>query len=220
MLKVSQLTGFNVGGENNIAFVASATSADSGAVTAPADIRSGDLIVLYDRATRSTALPTTAIPSGFTSIINSTQSDVIFIRAICSYKMADGSEDSASLSGMTNGDLGMSKILLVFRKPNTILITPADAAGQVTSANPTAQTVNASGGVAPLVVFGAYGTGGSVIDPRTFTPAKDEEVPVTDSKGIQYFAYKIYNSTPQDTSVDMDDEGDFNTLQSFYIEMA
>jgi hypothetical protein len=123
------------------------------------------------------------------------------------------------MNGLTN-----RKVLLVFR-PNVpaTAYTPQDAAGEVNDGNPSAQTVNASGGLAPLVVFGAYserGSGGGV-NPRTFTvggsAAKDGEV---NSTSFCYLAWKIYNSSPADVVVDMDDEGAGNGLQSFYIEAA
>ena len=49
------------------------------------------------------------------------------------------------------------------------------------------------------------------------SPAKDGEVA---NGTTPYLAYKVYNSSPANVSVDMDDEGDGNTLQSCYIEVA
>ncbi|HYM98203.1 MAG TPA: hypothetical protein VET25_00545 [Aestuariivirgaceae bacterium] len=106
-----------------------------------------------------------------------------------------------------------------------VLTSRFDVGSEVSeTGNPAAQTVTASGGVAPLVVLGAYGARG-FIDPRTFTvggsPAKDGEVH-NEPGGFSniVFAWKIYNASPADVVVDMDDEIEANYLQSFYIEMA
>ena len=88
------------------------------------------------------------------------------------------------------------------------------AAGETTDGNPSAQVVGASSGTPPLIVIGAYGTTGTV-DPRTFSTTKDGEI--TADSFNAYLAYKIYNSSPQDSSIDMDDEGDANILQSCYL---
>lgn len=59
--------------------------------------------------------------------------------------------------------LHVRKILLVFR-PDVLVTTiaVADVAGEITNGNPTGQTVNASGGVVPLVVLAACGSSGTV----------------------------------------------------------
>ena len=55
------------------------------------------------------------------------------------------------------------------------------------------------------------------------SPAKDGEIQ-SDEGGIEFFdnwlAYKIYNSSPADASVDMDDESSENYLSSFFIECS
>lgn len=195
---------------------ASATST-AATITGPASITAGDLLVLWDMATNAATLPTSVIPTGFTSIVDFTVGSVR--KGIASYKIANGSEASASLTGM-NGNTTNDKALYVVQGNQAIAsATPTDVGSEGTTGNPVAQTVTSGSGAAPLIVFGCYGSSG-IIDPRTFTVggvgAKDGEInPDTDL----YLAYKIYNSSPADVVVDMDDEGT-NIMASFYIACA
>lgn len=218
-------------GITSISFVDSATEDSSASITAPADIDAGDLLVLLDSCFLQNATPDTVVPDGFTSIINTSHSvsigegNTLRIRQIASCKLAEGDEGSTSITGMDESLFGFQtqcKILLVFRpsRPATE-ITVADAEGNATSGNPASQTATASGGTAPLIAFGCYGAQAS-ISPRTMSPAKDDEESVTGSPASQpnlWIAWKIFNSSPEDVTVDMDDEGNLQCLQSFYIEM-
>lgn len=213
------------GPPTTLSFQASATSTGS-TITGPSSIQAGDLLVLSDIRIGPGSPPTAVVPSGFTSTQSSVSGGAFFsqFRHILSYKIADGSEASASLTGMA-GD-GGSKILFVFRPDNPITtVTPASGGAQATTGNPTSQTVAASGGTPPLVIIGAYATvhGDTVtIDPRTFTPAKTDEVRRNAVFGTidHWLAYRVYDSSPADTSIDMDDEGDENSLLSRYFSVS
>lgn len=200
-----------------ISLFASATSQDSTTITVPAGVVVGDLLVLFDSSYDSDGItPASAVPSGFTAI--SDTSSGIGMRIISSRKLAVGGEAGSSLTGMTTGNIGVSKALYVFRRsPVATSLSLSTPQSQITTGNPTAQVQSASAGATPLIVFGFY-TAIGTIDPRTFTPAKDGELPSA-SNVLMYIAYKIYNSAPQDTTIDMDDEGDANGLQSVYITM-
>lgn len=193
----------------------SSTAGGSGAtITAPASINAGDLIVLIDYAINATGLPTEVVPSGFTSISSVSSGKT---RCILSYKKADGTEGSSSITGMSSNINVMYKVIVTFRGDvAATTITSNDPDGEATTGNPTAQTVTASGGSSPLVVIGGYASNNNV-NPRTMSPAKDGEV---GSSTVAYIAWKIYNSSPADVSVDMDDEGSaVHCLTSCYIEM-
>lgn len=195
--------------------------AETESITAPSGIQAGDLIVLFDAAsTGYGSAPTAVTPSGFTNIINTSGAVSGFAgwRMMLSYKLAVGTEGSSSITGMI-GDGLTGKCLLVFRgnKPAT-LITTADPEGEATDGNPTAKTVGAASGVVPLIVIGGYVSVSGTVSPRTFSPAKDGEIN-TDSNDV-WLAWKIYNTSPADVSIDMDDEGNGNGLQTCYIQMA
>jgi hypothetical protein len=207
-------------GLTTLSQVLSATDNSGAAFTLPVGIQAGDLIVVWDVATGA-SLPFTALPTDFTPIANVTISTT---RCILSYKIAVGGESGASVNGM-DGSSGEAKAVYVFRGDIPITAVNVQSVNsQATDGNPTGQTVTASGGAAPLIVIGSYAvfTVGGTVNPRTFSPAKDGEISVTNFiggfGGDMWLAYKIYNSSPADVSVDMDDEGDRNTLVSCYIE--
>jgi hypothetical protein len=201
----------------SISFHASATSTTS-SITGPATIQAGDLLVLSDHSYRSdSATPNAIVPSGFTQIHNDVDpGGTNRSRHILSYKIADGAEASASITGLSGGTLG--KVLLVFRgnvKISSVTIGSPVTSG-ITDDNPASQSIAASGGTAPLVVLSAYYSNGA-IDPRTFSTTKDAEV---NSAAYHYFAYKIHNSAPADTSIDMDDDGNNNVVHGAYIAVG
>lgn len=215
MFKVNQLVGF--GGSRSLKSITQQGSASSqlSTVTAPAGIQAGDLLALLDIALDGSS-PTTVVPTGFTSINNVNANDgTTFIRQILSYKKAIGTEGGSTITGMT-GSFGTAKAIYVFRGniPATV-ITPSTPNGQATSGTPTNQSVTASSGVSPLVVLGGYGSSGSIAT-RGFSPAKDGEI---NPNSFFYLAYKIYNSSPLDTTISMADAG-VNAMQSVYVSMS
>lgn len=182
-------------------------------IVGPASIKSGDILVLLDRAINSSGIPTSVVPSGFSSI--SDLSDTPTRRQILSRKLADGTEASSNLTGM-NGTSTNNKVIYVFRGNVPVeTINVASVNGESTDVNPTTQFV-VPGSIVPLLIIGAYGSTGA-IDPRTFSPAKDSEL---NQNTLLYLAYRIYNISPATTTIDMDDEGDGNILQSCYIDAA
>jgi hypothetical protein len=207
-----------------ISFRASAT-ATSGDVVGPSSIVAGDILVLFNLAA-SGSTPTAAVPSGFTQL--NTVAGTAFLsescRAVISAKRATGAEASASLSGaMAAGSYGSSKILLVF-EADAASITTSTFAGQCSSdgGDPSSQSILASGGNSPLIAVAAYGRFSNVaIASRDFSPAKDGEVQVGGGGGQfdLWLAYKIYNSSPADVSVDLASDGQFGAslLQSGWI---
>lgn len=205
------------GGVTSLTFQASATSEDS-TVTAPASIQAGDLLIAAQHVLNF-APPGAAVPSGFTQILTFQPSGSSLIRMTVSYKIADGSESGASLSGMSA--FISQWIVMQFRGDAPISVaTPADIGSAGADTNPAAQTVTSGGGTPPLVVIGMYASG-SAVSPRTFTVggvgAKDGEA--NPNTGF-YMARKVFNSSPADVVVDMDDEGDDNMLASFYISVS
>ncbi len=244
MLRVNQLSGFGVriaAIPDTVAFQTSSTRETESLVqgsttlTLPAGIQAGDLIVVLDVVMGNT-VPSAVTPSGFTLALNTSFSNTTSVRSVLLYKIAAGTESSTNITLMTarvddNGDPPVQgecavRIAAVFRGSSAITgVTVASTNAQGTSGNPTAQTVTASGGTPPLIVFGVYedavvnnGEIAGAVGTRTMSPAKDAEI-TTASTGV-YLAYKIYNETPVDVSVDMNDEGNVNMLQSLYMALT
>lgn len=229
MLALTNLVGFAGGVSEPLTSITqalSATQANSSTITAPVGIQPNDLIVMFDAAFNPFASgpPTNVTPSGFDSIFSTNDGTSFSINASC--KLASGSEGGTAITGMASGE--MAKLIYVFRGNNpAVAKLVGDVGSQITSGNPTAQTITAASGVAPLVVLGFYGSS-NLISPRTFTVggvgAKDNEINAFDDGSFgdcdAWIAYKIYNSAPADAVVDMDDEGTINGLGSCYIQLS
>lgn len=182
------------GGLTSVSFFASLQDG-----TLPASILSGDLIIIgtYDVAS----------VSGYTEIVRTNDGDAdvgVF------YKKSDGSDSSTSPTG--------TFLSVVFRGNSPILgVSIQDVGQQATNGDPSAQVITSGAGVVPLISFGSYSSF-SDIDPRTFSPAKDGEI--DDGSDVQWIAWKIYNSSPANVTVDMDAEFTNNVLQSFYLQLS
>jgi hypothetical protein len=220
MLMVTQLCGFGAGGVlTTITLFASATST-SNVIAFPANILAGDLIVLLDRAENQFigTIPSDVTPTGFTRIGSSLSlltSGTSGTRSNLWYKLAAGTE-TGNLTGM-DGSTFDDKCMYVFRGDVPAkTITVGDAEGTIVDTDPGDLTCSASAGIAPLIMIGAYGSSGTV-DPRGFSTTKDGEITASVHG---YLAYKIYNSSPADTVISMDDEGSRNNLHSCYLQMA
>jgi hypothetical protein len=212
---VTDLVGFGVAGGPpvvaTLSHVADTTSTTA-TITAPATINAGHILVLWDSSFTSGAVPAKVIPAGFTEIVSIA---TVNLRSTASYKLCDGTEDGATITGQAG--TYPEKAIMQFRGDIAATsITVVDLASEATAADPTTQTCNASGGVVPLIVFGLYGNGTSITT-RTFSPAEDAEVSVSVSTKAKY---KIYNSSPADTTVDTGDYGVDNHLVSFYLQVT
>ena len=212
MLKVNNLIGFGVG--SIITKVAEATSSIN-TIVVPSSVGVGQLIVLFERAVNTSGTPTTVTPSGFTSAnIASLTTNKIQL----SYKLSDGSEAGATLTGM-NGTNTNRKILLVFGYANCKRfnsVTLNQATGQITDGTPTNQVKTFEGAVNPsIVILGARGDGGKVAQ---MSPLEDGEL--TEGGATTLMKYKIYQGDPQTTTISLGDGGAFNSLQSCYFTVT
>ena len=103
----------------NFTFVASATSTTS-TISIPASSNVGDFAVLFD-SSRDVFTPITVVPSGWSSISNVSESNILSlssIRSIVSYKSLVSGDPGSSITGMDAGLFGTDrKIIMVFR-PN------------------------------------------------------------------------------------------------------
>lgn len=187
-------------------------TSSAGTLTVPATVQAGDLLVLLDFALNSSGSPTEAYETDFTKIGTASFSPR---RLSLSYKIATGSEASTAIGSAQDGTSSDRHILAVFRASAPITSVVVNSVfEQGTNADPSPQNVTSASGDVPLVVLGAYAAA-SAISPRGFSPAEDGEFsPDTNS----YLKYKIYNSSPADVTVDMEDEIQ-NYLISAYLEV-
>lgn len=181
-------------------------------------VQAGDLIVLSDHADNGKAGDPAVFPSGFTTLYEGV---TLPTKAIVSAKLSDGTE--TVITGM-DGGVADSKIIDIYRGDISFTGFSPQNFAEASSAvgNPASQTISSSGGTVPLLALAFYYTlnGSGIINPRTFTPAKDGETASADQS--HYSAWKIYDvdETPVNHSVDMDDEGTSNRVIKGYVELS
>lgn len=198
-------------------FIKSVTSSSS-TITIPTEASEGDFAVLFDYAENTSLLPsapTTVVPPGFTSVQNDTATFLLFlvaVRSIISYKVLNSSDSGTTITGMDN--LNLRKILLIFRPNNKITTVSEVSNGDSGTGAPASQTISMSNQNTPIIGV-SHWTSTDTIDPRTSDITMTEVNNGTD----QYVKYIIYNlgNTPQNITVNMQDEGSLNTLQSAYF---
>lgn len=193
----------------------SSSTSSSSTITAPSDLRMGDLLLLFDCASTSLSPPSAVTPSGWTQV--DTQAGTSMRDSMC-YKIADGSEASSSITGM-NGGYSNRKLLAVFRCNVPIVgVSISTVSKTITASNPASQSVTASSGTAPLIVIASWSDqiDSNDISPRTQSPTMTEISNTTH----QYIGWIGYTSSPSDQSFDMDDEGADNALMGFYMQLT
>lgn len=193
-------------------FVTSTTAA-SGTIVVPSSSIEGDLLVLLDAPlyTTGTSPPASSIPADFSLIATSNLGNV---RVSSSYCLTTTSKASVTLTGMT-GTSSNTKILLVFRpKIKASSVSLQDVGQEATAGDPVSQTITSGSSTKQLISFGFYrnNISGSV---RSFTPTEDGGVTLSNAT----IKYKIYNANQDNVTVDLNDTGAINILQSCYIEM-
>jgi hypothetical protein len=196
------------------------TSANSSAqtITCPT-VEQYDVGVLFDNATDATATtPTNVIPSGFTQLQTSIFS--AFYRTTLSYKVFDGTEDGATLTGM-NGAHSNAKILLVFRPNRAITgVGTSTFLEETSTGTPASQLIAASGQSAPLIRLATCVNGGGASIPNFTGGTFDSTVGKAGSDNSLRAGYAIQNTTPSDTTVSMGDNGAGNCLMSGWMNFS
>lgn len=192
------------------------TTSTASTITAPATINAGDLLVLVDFGSSNPGPPANVTPSGFTSI--QTLAGSTYDRYNISYKIAVGNEDSSTVTGIDASTVNLKTLFRFVPSVPVVAVTVGSLHHEVTDGDPASQSCLASAGSAPLIVFGVYASASNVNTATlVFTPAQDVEIL---SGTFLSARYKIYNTAPQDTTIDMPDYGVENMLTSFYLSVA
>lgn len=215
MLMLNNLIGFGAGGGAGEISHITFTYSDTASLTGASGIVAGDVLLFFDWAQGGTT-PSDVIPTGFTGVVtvsNSVQ------RVRLSYKLADGSEASATITGMSATNI--RKYCHVYRRaprPATALAIHS-LASELTAGDPSAQVIASASGRAPLLCVGCYGVNSTAetISGHTMSPTEDGEVT---SSALFKQKYKIYNSAPADVTVDIGDRGAGTSLISYYMEVT
>lgn len=199
MLAATHLIGFAVGG--GLTQVSVFASEENGTPTTMPSIMAGDLYIAIggDDPEEFSLTLITEEPNGRT----------------CRYRLLDGSESGALIEA--------ADAYVIFRGDVPIKsVSVQDLANQETSGNPTLQTITSGSGTAPLIAFGYYIAVLGNVNSDTMNPASDGRIADDTADVEQVLRWKIYNSSPQNVNVDMDDDtaSANNTLASFYLQLT
>lgn len=204
----------------SITHVADTSSAGLGTITISASAQAGDVAVFSDFTTNTNnGTPPTAVNPGseWTLIQDTTLSDTNGYRMSTYYRILDSGDPGSTITGMD--DNREDKVMSVFRgNVAVVTVTPSTWNEEATMGNPASQSVLASGGTAPLVVIGVAAVDSGTAAFSTSSPAFDATVANSDTDII--LGYKIYDSSPADHTIDMNDLGAGNTLQSGWLAFS
>jgi len=193
-------------------FVTSATSTDSATITIPASAQSGDIAILVD----STATGTTAVPSGWNSILSL---DNTFETTI-SYKRLTSGDISSSITGQTDTQYSI-KIMLIFRPSSsisTVTISSLTNSGETVDI-PAVQTISASTESPQSIVIGMIRAYQS--QPFMNETFWNNSVYVTEGDGnhVKVF-YEIQSTNTQRTITTTADYGTYNFAAGFVVNAS
>ena len=205
------------GGAQGTGFIASATNQNSATITIPAAAAIGDLAVLFDIGGNSGALAMSWVtPTGWTNINNSTTSSPR-TQFGASYRVLTLGEPGSSITGVDANDWE-AKVLLVFRRNSIASVAIQDTAGVVNNTTtPADQTITASLGGVPLIAFGfkTVNTG-----TPTITGFDSEVATATATALAGIVGYSLVEASPVDITAGSADDGNQQTLTSFYLEIT
>lgn len=201
-----------------VSIISTTVSTSAGAYTIPAGTQAGDIAVFLDGGgtSFSSTPPTYVLPSGFTQILNTAVVGTFAaLRAVGSYKILNASDISTgTITGMSPGTA--RKQLRIIRPSSTVTtITVSTPTSQSTAGDPAAQTISMAAVTPPVIGF-AWGatTGGTVS--VTSTPSV---LSVTQNTGFQAIGNVVYNNSPQNITVDMNDPGE-NMFSSWWMQFS
>ena len=142
-----------------ISYISSVTSTTS-TITAMSNINSGDLLVFFGFSfNNEVSIPNNVTPSGFTLISNHSDSydPESYGRWVAYYKIANGTEDGSTLTGMSA--YLDRKQLIQFRANSPIsTVTPLDVTTVASSNTSISNVIYSEDTKLPSIIMAFYGT--------------------------------------------------------------
>lgn len=181
-------------GMPTLSFNTSATST-SNTITIPAGAAVGDIAILRDCASTNYSIPSTVVPSGWTSVSNLTgTSQTGDVRIIVSYKKLLAGDPGSTITGM-NGALYNYKTVIIL-SPSLPISTIAVAGLDETIGDSAPSARNVAAQTLNYVVIGCAST--HAYSPSWTTSWYDQTV----ANNRTSLAFKIFNSSPASVSMD------------------
>lgn len=199
--------------------VATATST-AGTITVPSSGAAAGYIAILCDSSRDfgsgSTIPTKVIPSGWTELTtgSGTANGGNGFRTTLSYKVLTGGDLGASITGQ-NSNVN-SKQMLVLRTDAPVSGATAGTLNyQVTTGNPTLQTVTPPTTAYPVLVVGGFHVNAA----GTFTVSPSGTALSASAAGA--INYAVYDSSPASTTYDHNDNGsNWNVLWSTSIKLT
>jgi hypothetical protein len=215
--------GFWNGISRNLQFtyIANVSQSSAGAdIVLMSNIFPGDLLVGVEGPADAGGVPANTGWSGWTGLNGAACTTGTNTRYRAFVKIADGTEDGTTVTGMPDSDSD-KKAVLQFRSNIRISALSASSVISLCSAtNPAAQTMlAATPGTYPVIGIATFRANGGTVSPRTTSITPSVEVDIGGVGGMYVHAY-IQNGpipAPANYTWDMDDEGTQNFLNGNYI---
>jgi len=215
-------------GVTEVAFVTSATSTQhNGSITMPSGIQTGDIIIVGQQWRGLDGDTADYSGSGFTSISNlyvagSSIVDDDYYKSHASYKIADGSEASASVSGFADQDAYTATTAGIYvYRPNAEVsaVTQVNKYTYQGSGNPAQNVLYGSSSSAATIALAV--TGSNNYPSITFSGATADAVVDINNYGsdLRMRAYAANKGAGVDITTDMNDVG-ANLFTSVLLEIT
>lgn len=217
----------------SLSLIASTTSNLSDSCTAPASgIVAGDLLVFCDMVYSTTVNPSLATPSGFTNKADFLPDTSPGVRRFAfSTKIADGSENGVSYTGMSPAGTGTQrmrgKAILQFRADRAIVAVGSGlgAGSVVPNSSARSKVITTGTGPAPLLLIGWESSNNAAVLDITVSASSVKDGIVTNSSAStdanpvkNQVAWKAYISGNVDATVECTNSGQ-SCVGGFYVHL-
>lgn len=192
-------------------------------ITHPVAVRAGDVMILFHGTYDNDNDFINTYPTSFTPIYTDAYlytTETYMAIAVSARILPNLTNITTPVPVGTTAD-GHYYFAIYYRPSAPVTtLTPSTPTNQNTTGDPTAQTVTVSSNTNPTLVFGSIQTTGTTPAFNTATPAFDNEV-TANAVGIirARVGYKLYNSSPQNHTIDMADLGT-QRLTSFSLQVS
>lgn len=166
--------------------------------------------------------PAAAVPAGFTQWMNMV-GGAFSGRIVVSYKILAPSDSSTTITPAMTGASAFGYLGAMIYRANAPItaLTASTPTQEVTSGNPSPQTILTGSANLPVVAFAVISNmKGDVVAGESFSPTEDGVLDITSGDSETFLFRKLYNSSPSNITVDMNDEGTNNALASGFIAVS
>lgn len=201
----------------SLSFVGRSAAVASGGAAAvislPAGSAAGDLCILQSG---SVTTSTPSAPAGFTALVATASATN---NCLIAYKVLTAADILAgSVKGISGGS-GTNRAVIAVFHPNTPFksLLGGGAQGQGTSGDPVAQTISATSATPPVLLLGCGYATALIAMSGTLTTSGSV---VAGSNSNHWLVYEFQVGSTANRTIDCNDGGTANILQSCYLQLS